>query len=170
MPATQPMDDTMTHQVRDGQRLITFEGVLLGEVTSRRPGVARWTEMYAYRTDGGAYVLEKVGLSTVCHMPGCVEMKPGLPRFQTEHPGEDPDHGFVFHEDCVPEEYDFTRLLVEQTRYWAKITKDPAEILAALERRRDGVVTLPRIGSELLALVSAADPEFGDFWMVGQVD
>lgn len=153
----------MTHQVRDGSRLIMFEGELLGFSSSEREGVSRWTEMSVYLTDGGSYVLEKVGRSLVCHMPECPDVDT-LPRFQEQHPGDDPDYGYVFHEECVPEVYDFTRLLIEENRYWAMITKKPIEILEALERRRDGIRTLPRIGMELLEKVSATHPEFGDFW------
>lgn len=153
----------MTHQVRDGSRLITFDGEKLGFSSSERDGVPRWTEMTVYLTDGGSYVLEKVGRSLVCHMPGCNEIDQ-LPRFQEQHPGDDPDNGYVFHEECVPETYDFTRLLIEENRYWALVTKEPKEILEALERRRDGIRTLPRIGMELLEQVSGTHPDFGDFW------
>lgn len=158
----------MTFQVRDGSRLITFDGSRLGFVSSERPGVARWTEMTVYLTEGDSYVLEKVGRSLVCHMPECNEIR-DLPRFQEQHPGDDPDNGYVFHEDCVPEEYDFTRLLIEENRYWATITKRPEEILEALERRRDGIRTLPRIGMELLEQVTQSHPEFGTFWQTSRI-
>lgn len=154
----------MTYQVRDSSRLITFDGDLLGFASSEREGVPRWTEMSVYLTDGGSYVLEKVGRSIMCHMPECPEINDGLPRFQEQHPGEDPDYGFEFHDDCVPEVYDFTRLLIEENRYWATITKKPEEILEALERRRDGIRTLPRIGMDLLEQVTGSHPEFGEFW------
>lgn len=157
-------------QVRDGARLITFEGMQLGHVSSRRSGVPRWTEMTVWITDGGSYVLEKVGRSVVCHMPGCTDVRSGLPRFQEAHPGDDPDNGYEFHEDCVPMEYDFTRLLVEEDRYWARVTKDPQEIYDALERRKGGVRTLPRICSNLLEQVTDHHPDFGDFWRTGSID
>ncbi len=161
----------MTHQVRDGSRLITFDGTLLGFVTSERPEVARWTEMSVYLTEGGSYVLEKVGRSLICHMPGCNELgSRSLPRFQEQHPGDDPDNGYVFHEECVPEEYDFTRLLIEENRYWATVTQDPHEIVAALEKRKDGgIKVLPRIGMELLEKVSENHPDFGEFWRQGHI-
>lgn len=157
-----------TYQVRDGSRLITFDGDRLGFVSSERPDVPRWTEMNVYLTEGDSYVLEKVGRSLVCHMPECNEIG-DLPRFQEQHPGDDPDNGYVFHEECVPEEYDFTRLLIEENRYWATITKRPEEILEALERRRDGIRTLPRIGMELLEQVTERHPEFGDFWQTSRI-
>lgn len=159
---------TTQHQVRDADRLITFEGRLLGHVSSKRTGVPRWTEMSMYLTVGGLLVLEKVGRSTVCHYPGCTTTS-GLPRFQDAHPGADPDIGFTYHEECVPEEYDFPSLLVESDRYWAKVTNSPEEIVTALERRRDGVVSLPRIGSDLLSQAMETYPDFGDFWRVTHI-
>ena len=59
---------TQPYEVRDGSRLITFDGVLLGAVSSKRPSSPRWSEYHLYRTEGGVYVLEKVGRSTVVHM------------------------------------------------------------------------------------------------------
>ncbi len=161
---------TSTHQVRDGSRLLTFEGARLGTVTSKRDGVPRWTEMSVFKTVGGQYVLEKVGRSVVTHMPGCPEiLNPPLPRFQTEFPGEDPDEGFEFHE-CVPEEYNFPQLLVENQRYWATISSEPSEIVDALYRRRDGGTRqLPRISIILLEEVTATDPDFGDDWRVEKI-
>lgn len=158
---------TTPHQVRDGSRLLTFEGDLLGCVSSRRDGAPRWTEMSIYKTHGtGSYVLEKVGLSVVTHVEGCPGIiDPPLPRFQEEHPGADPDDGFEY-DDCVPEEYDFTKLLVERTRYWSTISDQPDKIVDALYRLRDGVRTMPRISLALLEDVSKADPSFGEGWRV----
>jgi len=154
----------MTYQVRDGARLLSFEGELLGTISSRR-GDPRWTEMTLYRTAKGQYILEKVGRSVMMHMPGCSEIIGDIPRFQTEHPGDDPDVGYVYH-GCVPEEYDFTRLLVENNRYWATVVDDPEKIVEALYRRRKGTRHMPRIGLDLLEQVSLKDPSFGDSWRV----
>lgn len=149
----------LTHQVRDGSRLITFEGERLGYISSQRDGHPRWTEMSIYRTDGGSYVLEKVGRSVVTHMPGCPGIIGKIPRFQQAHPGDDPDEGYEYH-DCVPDEYDFTRLLVEEDRFWATIATEPSDIVDALYRRRGGIRHLPRIGLDLLDIVSAVEPRF----------
>lgn len=161
---------TMTNQmVYDRGRVIVFDGVQIGHVTSKRPNAPRWTEMSMYLTEGGAYVLEKIGRSVVCHMPECRDYSTDqMFRFQEHYPEDDPDNGYVY-DDCVPMEYDYGKLLVEAPRFWAKATKSPQEILEALERRRDGVTTLPRIGVELLEQVETAHPEFGDFWRVGSV-
>lgn len=141
---------------------------MLGTISSRRDE-PRWTEMSIYRTAGGSYVLEKVGRSVVTHMPGCREILGRIPRFQTAHPGADPDVGFSYH-DCVPEEYDFTELLVEEDRYWAVDSKNAEAIVDALYRRRQGTRHMPRIGIDLLEQVSHLDPAFDEAqWRVEHI-
>ena len=53
---------TETYQVRDGARIVTFEGELLAEVSSERPTSPRWTELKLYKTDteGRTYDLMQV--------------------------------------------------------------------------------------------------------------
>lgn len=156
-----------TYQVSDGSRLLTFEGELLGSISSERDD-PRWTEMTLYRTAGGQYVLEKVGRSVLTHVPGCREIRGSIPRFQAAHPGDDPEVGYVYHR-CVPEEYDFTELLVEEDRFWAIQCTDPSDIVDALYRKRQGTRHLPRIGMDLLEQVSRSDPSFGQQWRVEHI-
>jgi len=113
----------------------------------------------------GKYVLEKVGRSVVTHVPGCREIRGPIPRFQEAHPGDDPDIGYEYH-DCVPDEYDFPSLLVEEDRYWATQCGTPEAVVDALYRRRNGSQHLPRISLDLLELVERADPAFGNMWRV----
>jgi len=158
------------YQVRDGLKLLRFNGVLLGHVSSQQDQ-PRWTEMSVYKTKplpghvNGLYVLEKVGRSVLTHVPECKEMFPNLPRFQAAHPGDDPDIGYEYH-DCVPDEYDFPSLLVEEDRYWATQCNTSEAVVEALYRRRGNSQHLPRISLDLLEIVERADPTFGDMWRV----
>lgn len=161
-----PLTDSF--QARNGPKLYSFDGALLGHVTSQRDGAARWTEQTIYRTTAGSYVLEKVGRSVFTHMPGCVDILGKIPLFQQAHPGDDPDIDYEYH-DCVPETYDFTKLLVEEDRYWSIITEEPAEIVDALYRRREGSRYLPRISLDLLEQVTSNDPSFGNDWRVEHI-
>lgn len=156
------------YQVRDGRRLIEFTGRMLGEVSSRRGDAPRWTELRLYRTDGDTYILEKIGRSIVMHMPGCPDIIGDIPRFQDAHPGKDPDNGFEFHV-CVPEEYDFTVLLVEEDRYWATITSDPENVVEALYRRKGSARHLTRAALDLLEQIGDSDPELEAVWRVERV-
>ena len=150
-------------QVRDGNRLLTFDGKLLASITSRETGKDRWTEMRVFKTTGGSYILEKVGRSIRLHIPGCGDILKDLPLFQQEHPGDDPEEGYSWCGRCSPpigEEYEFTTLLVEEDRFWATISEDPDVIIDALWRKRDNYRRLPRISVELLTKLCLVDPSF----------
>ena len=158
-------------QVRDGHRLLTFDGHRLATISSRDGEKDRWTEMSVYKTAGGSYILEKVGRSVRLHMPGCGDILKDLPLFQQAHPGEDPEYGYSWCERCSPpigEEYDFTTLLVEEDRYWATISTDPEVIIEALWRKREGYRRLPYISVQLLTELSKVDPAF-DSWRTEKV-
>lgn len=147
--------------VRDGKiKQIKFDGTLLAEMSSRRNQAPRWTEMRLYKTDGGAYILEKIGMSTVVHSPDCPDLMNDLPRFQAEYPGQDPfNSDFWLHEECMSsaEDADITALLVEENLYWATVAEDPADIVDSLYRRKNGTKTLQRMSVELLEAASAKD-------------
>lgn len=53
------------HEVRDGSRVVRFEGSLLAEASSRWGDSPRWTELALYRTAAGTYVLAGVGRSVL---------------------------------------------------------------------------------------------------------
>jgi hypothetical protein len=62
-------EDTVTSSrrwsIRDGARKIEFRGSLLAESSSQRPKKPRWSELKLYRTDGGTYIVERNGRTTV---------------------------------------------------------------------------------------------------------
>lgn len=155
-------------KVRDGTtRTIEFEGQRLAEVSSRRTGSPRWTELRLYRTQSGVFVLEKVGASVVLHAPGCPEILPGtaLPRFQAEYPGQDPAADeWWWCETCgeKAEQIDMPSLLVESNRYWAIISETPDEIVDSLYRRKGGARTMPRMSLALLEEAARSSPEILD--------
>ena len=156
---------SQTFKVRDGQtRVIEFEGRLLAEVSSRRSAAPRWTELRLYQTDAGVYVLEKVGASVVVHAPNCPDILGSLLRFQETYPGADPSDGnWWFCERCGDLAVrDITSLLVEANRYWAIIAEDPAQIVDALYRRKNGARSMPRMSLDLLDEAGKTDPAILD--------
>lgn len=64
-------------QVKDRDRTLTLEGTLLATASSYREGAERWVEFTLYRTDGGAYVVSRVGYSLLYHIKGCPVVRPG---------------------------------------------------------------------------------------------
>lgn len=158
------MEDT--YRVQDGSRVLTFDGRLLGSASSKR-SAPRWSELKLYRTAAGTYVLEKIGRSTVLHVPGCSEILGTLPRFEDEYPGQDPDD--FWYDDCVPEVYDMTSLLVEADRHWALIAEDPGQVIDALYRRKNGARHLPRLSIELLDHVVREDEGLASSYRVERI-
>lgn len=159
---------TQTYQVRDGARIMAFDGTCIATVSSRRPSSPRWTELELYRTDTGKYVLSKIGRSVVTHVPGCPKIFGQLPLFSEEYPGEDPDGDFEYC-DCVPEEYNFNTLLVEQTRYWALVADAATAIVNELHTVKSGVRVLPRMAVNLLESAAKMDKQIADAFYVEHV-
>lgn len=147
-----------TYSVRDGTKLLTFDGEILAHISSRRPTSPRWTEMSLYRTQGGTYVFEKIGRSRMVHMLGCNKIIQPLPRFQDIRAGEDPDFGFDFC-GCVPEEYDFTQLLSEEDRFSVVVSEDPTAIVESMYKKKSGVRELPQMSASLLDQACANDTQ-----------
>ena len=58
-------------QVNDKERVLKFEGVLLAHASSYRRGSPRWVEFDLYRTEGGTYVVSRVGYSNIYHAESC---------------------------------------------------------------------------------------------------
>lgn len=143
------MGDT-AWSVRDGARLISFDGVRLAEVSSARSTSPRWTEMVLYKTESGRYVLSKIGRTKVLHQAGCPAIMGRLNLYMDEFPNTAPEEGnFDFH-TCVGESYYLDELLVEQTRYWAFIGETAEAIVKALYNSKGDVRFLPRMSINLL--------------------
>lgn len=60
------------YTILDRVRQVKFSGWLLGEASTQQQSSERWTEIKIYRTAGGTYVVQRLGLSRVYHRdPGC---------------------------------------------------------------------------------------------------
>jgi hypothetical protein len=149
--------ETTRFTVPDNNRSLTFDGVMLANVSSKRVGVWRWTELRLYLTDTQTYVLERVGASRVTHLPACRETVPNLPRFQEVYPGADPDSNEFDYHSCVTQFYDFPSLLVERDRHWAQIATKPEAVIKAVSRYRAGAQWMPRTSADLLAMAAEVD-------------
>ena len=64
-------------QVDDGDRVLQFEGEHLAHSTSKRDDSPRWSEFDLYRTNGGSYVVSRVGYSNVYHTADCSVVSKG---------------------------------------------------------------------------------------------
>lgn len=158
---------TTAYQVRDGAiRTLEFDGDLLASQSSWRPGSPRWMELKLFKTTNGVYVLSKIGRSMVVHSPDCeiprdqFGNRPELPRFQEMHPGADPfTPEFFVCEECEAggADGDFTRIEIEEDRYFAAHSDDPRDMIEELYRRKGGAKSLQRMAVDLLEEASKND-------------
>jgi hypothetical protein len=149
------------HEVKDGTRLLQFEGTVLGKSSSYRRGSTRWIEFELYLTDGGQYVLSRIGVSLVYHGAACPLVKKyGL---QEEHYG-------LIERDAIPcEECDPTEeaelVFPEKHRYWAQVSRDPLAVLDALYKYDDsGARYLTNVAQRLLEEASSKDEKISDVY------
>lgn len=52
-------------EVKDGDRILRFNGVLIGEASSHKEGKPRWAHITIYRTEAGKYIVAGCGKTTV---------------------------------------------------------------------------------------------------------
>ena len=157
-------------EVRDGSRIFAFDGEMLGSVSSHRPSSPRWSEYKLYKTVGGMYILEKIGRSIVVHQPGCPRIVEALNRFESMHPGRDPEDGWWFCESCVHGgQYDLTALLVESDRNWAIVSEQADQVVDALYRKKAGAKSLPRLSLDLLDQVARVDDSIASAFRVERI-
>jgi hypothetical protein len=142
------------HEVKDGPRTLQFEGQLLGTSSSWREGSFRWIEFKLYKTQGGQYVLSRVGVSLVFHGAACPLVKRyGL---REEDPMDLADNATPCPE-CRPT---FTLPVVfpEKYRHWALTTSEADAVLDALYKEDDnGSRYLTKVAERLLEQASRDD-------------
>lgn len=152
------------HAVRDGDRTLEFDGDLLAESTSRYKNQPRWIEFKLYRTKAGAYVLSRVGNSTVYHAAGCSIVN------QYRLKPSEPDSPASPCEQCSPDWESTDVLYPERVRYWAQVMEQPAAVLEALYKMdSDGTRYLTLVAQRLLAAASDNDESIRKVYMVEHV-
>lgn len=55
----------MKHEVRNGAKVLSFEGTEVAFVSAELPSKDRWTEFKLFMTDNGEWVLSTIGRSRV---------------------------------------------------------------------------------------------------------
>jgi hypothetical protein len=116
------------YSVRDGDRLLQFNGRLLARSTSERNQAFRWIEFELYKTENGAYILSRVGVSLIFHGAAC----PMVKKYKlTEALTSDLDSRAVACQDCSPD-LSLGLVFPEKYRHWAMVTDDPDVVLDSL--------------------------------------
>lgn len=140
-----------------------FSGSLLSTSDSRRPGSQRWISFGLYRTIGNHYVLSRVGHSMLYHRADCEVVKRN--RLEVGLVGA----GGVPCELCSPD-VDSEPVCPEVDRRWAGIYKDPASLLAALQRSNGETQYVTHVAAQLIERAAVFDRPLAEAWTVQIVD
>lgn len=142
-------------EVKDGTRILKFNGKLLGKSSSWRRGSNRWIEFELYKTDNGSYVLSRVGVSVIYHAGACHLVKRyGL---QEQLSDEVSSADVVPCDECKPSLLAEV-IFPEKNRYWAQVSDDPNAVLEALYKYDNGGARyLTHVAQRLLEQASETD-------------
>ena len=152
------------YEVRDNRRTIKFDGQLLAFSTSFRPGVKRWIEFGLYRTNGGSYVLSRVGETHLYHLSDCaVAQRNGL----TKIPRAALREGSVGCDICRPEDSGADVVSPEMPRYWAQVSDTAEAVVDSLYKfDESGARYLTSVAERLLEEASVLDPQIESAYRV----
>lgn len=157
------------HAVRDYRRVMRFRGRVLGESSTRRVGVARWSEVTIYGLEHGGYVLAKRGWSLVVHRPGCDLVTRRMMAWIDLPDDADRRRDRFGCPTCQPDLVDLDpQTMVEETRYTAAVARTPAELDEVLHQVPPDVRRPPRLPLFLRQAVEQViprDPVFAAYWV-----
>ncbi len=141
-------------EVKDGSRILQFNGKLLGKSSSWRRGSNRWIEFELYKTDNGSYVLSRVGVSVIYHTGACQLVKRyGLQEIDTR----EIRHEVTPCDECRPSLH-APVIFPEKNRYWAQVSDDASAVLEALYKYdNSGSRYLTHVAQRLLESASDLD-------------
>lgn len=150
-------------EVKDGSRLLQFNGKVLAESSSWRRGSNRWIEFKLFRTENGSYILSRIGVSMIFHSPTCFLVKRyGL----REIAAENLDSNAVQCEECNPT-FDLPLVFPETHRYWAQVSDEPDAVLEALYKfDQGGARYLTNVAQRLLEDAAEVDSGIAKIYKV----
>ncbi len=158
------------YEVQNGKRVLRFEGALIAFSSSYREGSPRWVEFSLYRTEGGSYVLARVGQTKVYHMYGCPVVSRNSPPKTTIFSLRD---GSVPCNQCYPPSSATTtdvEVYVEMARYWATISESPTGVVDALYKYNEsGARYLTNVAEQLLEEAAEVDEAMAKAYRVENV-
>jgi hypothetical protein len=144
-------------EVKDGTRVLQFNGKLLAKSSSWRAGSTRWIEFELYRTENGSYILSRVGVSLIYHTAACPLVKRyGL----REVPSTDIVDDALPCDTCRPPDdpADLPVAFPETNRYWAQVSEEPDAVLEALYKYdQGGARYLTKVAERLLEQAAPID-------------
>lgn len=152
------------YEVRNGNRTIKFDGVLLSFSTSFRPRAERWIEFALYKTIGGSYVISRVGETRLYHDPGCavVERNGLVPVPRAALRDES-----VPCQLCRPDASDSEMIAPEMPRHWAQQATSAESVVDHLYKLdENGARYLTGVAERLLEEAAQVDPQIESAYRV----
>jgi hypothetical protein len=156
--------------VKDGDRVLQFDGEQLAHSSSHRDGSPRWVEFDLYQTLQGKYVVSRVAYSDVYHITGCVAIRPGR-----HHPAQvatltEASTPCVMCSPQMSVDQAHEMVYPEKPIYWAQVCEDAAGVLAALSKSdADGGRYYTHVARELIRLAALQDLSIGSAYYVEHV-
>lgn len=152
------------HAVRDGSRVLRFDGDLMITLSSQRAGAPRWSQISLYRLIPDGYVVEKVGYSAVTHNPDCRKVRSDMIAWADAH-REDREVDRVPCEECQPDLRDMdAQLRLERTRHSAFVVPDAPGLVSLLTEDRN---VIPALITRVLDAAAELDERIEASWLVG---
>lgn len=153
------------YQLNDGSRHVIFKGIQIAYLSSERPGVSRWTDMAMFKTVGGSYIVNRIGVSAIAHHIDCHHItNKHLPSVFETHEDEiaieDRDPCPVCKPN-IPEllEHDPAALKIEKDRHWAAVASSAGAIIESLQTTKAGVKSLSSLATGLIEMAAIYDPD-----------
>ena len=142
------------YEVKDGSRILQFDGKLLGESSSQTPDSTRWIEFRMYKTESGSYILSRVGVSLVYHGAAC----PLVGKYKlSEVDITELKKDALPCEECMPSS-ELPLVFPEKERTWAQVSDGPEAVLEALYKYNyDGSRYLTKVAKRVLEQAAKVD-------------
>lgn len=152
-------------QVKDGSRILQFDGEMIGTSTSWHRSSPRWVEFKLYKTSGeGRYVLTRVGMSLLYHLPEC-EVVSRNSLHETARSDLDPNA--VGCDVCQPDMINIPIVCPERPRHWAQVCDNPTSVIKALTKFDSaGNQYLTFVAQRLLETASERDGQLSEVYHV----
>lgn len=156
----------MTHRILDMNRTLEFEGELLSNSSSWKPGTQRWVEFFLYKTASGTYVLSRVGLSNLYHRTECAIAKRNKLKLSDAAGLEANAQGC---EICRPS-LEGT-VCAEEPRYWAQVCADAQSVIESCWKYDEhGAHYYTLVARRLLEGASRVDPAIESSYSIEYID
>lgn len=156
--------------VKDGNRVIKFSGEKIAHSTSYDRCKARWIEFNLFITDGGNYVLSRIGASRLVHTVPCSTVERNKIK---EVPANDIEYdNAVICSECQSlERGTSTVVYPEVPRYWASVSDCAESVVDHLYKEDyNGNRYMTDVAKRLLEEALKKDPHIADAYLTEYID